>query len=125
MLAFKGAIQGEELSDVVCVVVRYFGGIKLGAGGLIRAYGGAARLVLREAPILVTQPKATFHLSVDSTHVGSVYELLSKTGATPRGEEYHADGSFAVTVTCEVASMEELQASLSDATKGTIKFNDK
>ena len=105
-------------------MVRYFGGIKLGAGGLIRAYGGAARLVLREAPVLETQPKATFHLTVDSTHVGSVYESLSKAGATPSGEDFRADGSFSVTVTCEMALLDQLQTSLSDATKGTVEFND-
>lgn len=119
-----GAIAGEELSDIICVVVRYSGGIKLGAGGLIRAYGGAARLVMREAPILETQPKSTFHLTVDSTHVGSIYESVSKAGATPSGEEYGADGSFAVTVTCEMAVLEQLQTSLTDATKGTVEFDD-
>jgi putative IMPACT (imprinted ancient) family translation regulator len=51
-----GAIRGENLSDTVCVVVRYFGGIKLGAGGLIRAYGGAARLVLQDAPVQILLP---------------------------------------------------------------------
>lgn len=119
-----GAIKGEDLSDVVCVVVRYFGGIKLGAGGLIRAYGGAARLVLREAPVIETQPKTSFQLTVDSTYVGGIYESLSKANATPSGEEYRADGTFAVTVTCELAALESLQASLSDATKGSVEFNE-
>lgn len=106
------------------MVVRYFGGIKLGAGGLIRAYGGAARQVLREAPLIETQPKSTFHLTVDSIHVGSIYEALSKAGAIPSGEEYGADGSFAVTVTCEIAVLDQLQASLKDATKGAVEFDD-
>jgi uncharacterized YigZ family protein len=118
-----GAIKGEELSDVVCVVVRYFGGIKLGAGGLIRAYGAAARQVLREAPVVETQPKASFSLEVDASYVGSIYENLSKSNATPSGEEYRADGKFAVTVTCELASKDSLQAALGDATKGSVVFS--
>ena len=108
---------------MICIVVRYSGGIKLGAGGLIRAYGGAARLVMREAPIIETQPISTFHLTVDSTHVGSVYETLSKANATPSGEEYGTDGSFAVSVTCEMAVLDQLQASLTDATKGAVEFD--
>ena len=118
------AIHGEDLSNVVCVVVRYFGGIKLGAGGLIRAYGGAARLVLREAPVEETQPTASFQVTVDASHVGAIYENLAKAQALPSQEEYRADGTFVVTVTCEVSSKEDLQAVLSDATKGSAEFSE-
>lgn len=43
------AIEGEGLTNTVIVVTRYFGGTKLGIGGLIRAYGDTARLAIREA----------------------------------------------------------------------------
>ena len=43
--------QREEVTNVCCVVTRYFGGILLGAGGLTRAYGGTAKLALNEAGI--------------------------------------------------------------------------
>ena len=41
----------EEVTNVCCVVTRYFGGILLGAGGLTRAYGGTAKLALNEAGV--------------------------------------------------------------------------
>lgn len=44
-------LDNQNLSDVVCVVTRYFGGILLGTGGLVRAYTGAAKLALDEAGI--------------------------------------------------------------------------
>jgi putative IMPACT (imprinted ancient) family translation regulator len=96
----------------------------LGAGGLIRAYGGAARLVLREAPKVTTQPKSSFQLTVDASYVGAIYEALSKAKAIPSGEEYRADGTFAVAVTCEQSLLEELKESLNDATKGGVEFDD-
>lgn len=121
-LPILGAIKGEELSDVVCVVVRYFGGIKLGAGGLIRAYGAAARQVLREAPVDVLIPKATFRASVMSENVGSIYDSVAKAGGVTSGEEYGADGSLSVTITCDLEVSEQLKESLTDATRGSVQF---
>lgn len=51
------AIQGRGLTDTVVVVVRYFGGVKLGVGGLIRAYGGAAAQALDRAELVTVTPK--------------------------------------------------------------------
>lgn len=48
-------IEGHGVAGIVCVVTRYFGGTKLGVGGLMRAYGGAAGQALDRAP-LVTKP---------------------------------------------------------------------
>ena len=64
-------------------------------------------------------------MTVDSSYVGAIYEALAKVSALPSGEEYKADGSFTVTVTCELAVLEALQTSLNDATKGSVEFLDK
>jgi len=117
-----GAIHGEDLSDTMCVVVRYFGGIKLGAGGLIRAYGAAARLVLRDAPISILIPKSTVTVKVDAVHIGAVYDIASKLNAVGSGEEYGTDGSLTVTLTCETSTLEDLRSRLIDSTRGEAKF---
>ncbi|MBW0147022.1 IMPACT family protein [Marinobacter arenosus] len=49
-------IQHKDMGDVLVMVIRYFGGIKLGAGGLVRAYAGAAESVLSAVDRVVQQP---------------------------------------------------------------------
>ncbi|TGN40705.1 YigZ family protein [Marinobacter confluentis] len=51
-----GVIQHKDMGDVLVMVIRYFGGVKLGAGGLVRAYAGAAESVLSEVERVVQKP---------------------------------------------------------------------
>lgn len=59
-----GVIQHKDMGDVAVIVIRYFGGIKLGAGGLVRAYAGAAEQVLSAVGRVVTRPRVTAQLDV-------------------------------------------------------------
>jgi putative IMPACT (imprinted ancient) family translation regulator len=61
-------LRGAEVTDVVAVVTRYFGGTLLGAGGLVRAYGGAVTAALAEAQRVARVPVARFELA--SSHPG-------------------------------------------------------
>ena len=94
----------------------------MGAGGLIRAYGAAARQVLREAPVDVLIPKTTFQVSVMSENVGAVYDLTSKVGGSTSGEVYGADGSLSLSITCNLDDGERLRKNLIDATRGNVQF---
>lgn len=58
-------LQGEELINTVVAVVRYFGGIKLGTGGLTRAYGNAAKLAIDTAEKLPWVEMAQLKLQID------------------------------------------------------------
>jgi len=121
-LPILNALRGEALSDTLCVVVRYYGGIKLGAGGLIRAYGGTARQVLQTAPTKVLIPQSTIHVSCTSTHVGSIYDLASKFGASIQNEVYLSDGTLNAWIVCETRVQSKLKECLQDATQGKIEF---
>ncbi len=58
-------IQHKDMGDVLVMVIRYFGGIKLGAGGLVRAYAGAAESVLSAVPRAVQQPMMNATVTMD------------------------------------------------------------
>lgn len=58
-------IQHKGVGDVMVVVIRYFGGVKLGAGGLVRAYAGAAQAVLSGMEVVERVPETVFQLTLD------------------------------------------------------------
>jgi len=119
-----GGINGEDLSDTVCVVVRYSGGIKLGAGGLIRAYGGTARMALRVAEKKILIPKSTTRASTPSSNAGQIYATASKYGGLVEGETYNDQGDLEVTITCDTEHVEAMREDLTNATRGNITFKD-
>ena len=69
-------LKGAELCDVLVVVVRWFGGIKLGKGGLVRAYGDAARQALAQVRRRERFPTERLALEVPYTAVGAVKRLV-------------------------------------------------
>jgi uncharacterized YigZ family protein len=72
------AIEASGLQNVICVVVRYFGGVKLGIGGLIRAYGQTARECLENAEKTVYIPTARLQIDMTYEHIGAVLNLVSR-----------------------------------------------
>ena len=72
-------LKKEGLTDVVCGVVRYFGGVKLGAGGLIRAYTRGAVIALEAAHITTWTRHRALLLTCDYTFQGTVSHQLEST----------------------------------------------
>ncbi|GJP55009.1 hypothetical protein CLOM_g14002, partial [Closterium sp. NIES-68] len=72
------AIEGAGVDGVVVVVTRYYGGVKLGTGGLVRAYGGAASGALREATLVPVLKKVALRIVAPVHHVGLLYTLLQR-----------------------------------------------
>lgn len=113
------AIDGQHCDRVGVLVIRWFGGIKLGAGGLARAYGGAAAECLRRAeraPI-VEFAQATLHCPFE--HIGTVHSLLAAHEAAKTGERYDADG-VELRIELPAARLDALAATLRDATRGQV-----
>ena len=72
------AVTVSQLSNVICVVVRYYGGINLGVGGLIRAYGQCARECLASAKIETQIFYKTLQVRTPYEQIGSVLKLCSR-----------------------------------------------
>jgi uncharacterized YigZ family protein len=101
-------IQHKAIGDVMVVVVRYFGGIKLGAGGLVRAYSGAAESVLSQLPLEQRVPMRTALARMDFAHE----QAVRRWAAENRAEVKTADYGEQVLLSLELpaALFEQLQA---------------
>ena len=69
-------LKHNNITNVLCVVVRYFGGIKLGAGGLVRAYSKATAEVLKSAPLYEKKEMEGYHITFDYALISKVDHIL-------------------------------------------------
>jgi len=108
------ALHGSGLVDVVCVVTRWFGGVKLGAGPLARAYGDAAGAALAQAPRVERVLRPRWRVHVSYADVGRLVDDLTTRGLTVE-PEYGADASLLITA----AAGTDLPALVASLTQGT------
>ncbi len=73
-----GQIQSFEVTNVLVVVVRYFGGVKLGVGGLISAYKTAAQMALENATIVEKTINKHFIISFGYAHMNKVMRIIKE-----------------------------------------------
>ncbi len=81
-------LRGRELSDVVAVVSRWFGGTRLGTGGLARAYANAVREALESAPTVRCRMIEEFVIEVDHATAGRLESALRVRGVDVLSTEY-------------------------------------
>ena len=79
-----------DLSDVCAVVVRYFGGILLGAGGLVRAYSESVSAALEQAPLVRRERLGLFEVQVPHAEAGRLENELRSAGYAMTGNDYDA-----------------------------------
>lgn len=112
-------IKKNSLSEICIVVTRYFGGIKLGASGLVGAYTEASAKLIRECNRVEMKLSALLMLSVDYSLLSKIEYLLGVLGATVESKEFGLEVKLLVAVDSE--KVDELNLALSEATKGKIQ----
>ena len=115
------AIEGQGYDQVVAVVTRWYGGIKLGAGGLVRAYGGAAAECLRVAERRPLVVMGEVRLSCHFDDLGSVHAALHAHAAHKLAEHFHETGAN-LHLQLPATQVEALKIQLRDATRNRVRF---
>jgi len=113
-------LEGHDLTNVILIVTRYFGGTKLGTGGLTHAYSDSAARTLKEAGNVERFITDTVSMIVTFAEYNSVERLIRQSGGTIT----HSDFTDVVTVTVEIRAslMERLRADLIEITSGRVRF---
>jgi uncharacterized YigZ family protein len=108
------------VGEIAAVVARYFGGTKLGTGGLVKAYGGIVQLALESLPLAERVDYAEVMLSIGYSNISVVQQAITSLAAEILEQEY----GVAVRYRLRVPRMnaEALRAVVADATRGEGEF---
>lgn len=113
------AIEGQGCDRVAVVVTRWYGGIKLGAGGLARAYGGTAAECLRLAEHIPIVAMARLGLACDFAELPLLKARLRELGAEVVREQFNADGA-ALAFELPAKRVAEAEARIAGLSRGRI-----
>ena len=112
------ALEAEGVDRACVLVVRHYGGTKLGTGGLARAYGGAARLALRGAELTWVRPEAELSVSVAFEHLGALHTEIQRLPGCRKEAEEFGEGGARLRVRLEADLVERFESAVLDATGG-------
>jgi uncharacterized YigZ family protein len=112
-------LRGSGLGDVAVVITRYFGGTKLGTGGLVRAYSEAVRLVVEAVQRAEKVLTHTIMLVIAYTYLERVRLLVAAQGGKVLDEDFAAD--VTLTARLRVEKLPAFQSALSELTNGKVQ----
>jgi uncharacterized YigZ family protein len=120
-LPIYNEIKGKEYLNVLVVVVRYFGGTKLGIGGLARTYAAAARKVIAKAKALTVRITKEISLEFPYDFTGEIMKIIHRFSLDIVRQEYTDSGVFII-LAVPAARLKEVEKTLADVSKGQLKF---
>ena len=84
-------LAGNELINSAIITIRYFGGIKLGTGGLVRAYSDAANLVIENSKLIKYENKSSFFLKLDYGRLSKIEYIINELDIEVRNKSFTQD----------------------------------
>ncbi len=113
-------LLGADVHDTLIIVTRYFGGVLLGTGGLVRAYTRAASDALSASAVVVRQSGYLLTLAADYNSLGKIQYLLAQREISTMDARYTDEVELDVIVPEEKVT--ELESALTEGTAGRIRF---
>ena len=111
-------LMGSGIGEITAVVVRYYGGIMLGTGGLVKAYGGGIQHALKQLTVQQKVPLAEFTLQCDYSQLQLVEKLLSQVGGHILRSEFGA--AVDLVLALPAADATATVSHLFDISRGTL-----
>lgn len=111
-------LTGSGIRNVAVVVTRYFGGVLLGTGGLVRAYSGAVKMALEQCETITRRFGVQLMIRTDYNGVGKIQYLLGSRNVVIQDSVYAADVEMTVLVPIE--EYEKLCKELVESTNGRV-----
>ena len=113
-------LMGNNIGEITAVVVRYYGGIQLGTGGLVRAYGGGVQQALKLLPRQQKVPMLTFTLSCDYAQLSEIERMTGRF----HGQLLHSEFSECVSLTLALphAQVAGFTQNLTDFSRGALSL---
>ncbi len=114
------AIEGRDLINVAAVVTRYFGGTKLGTGGLIRAYSAATFAALDKAAVVAFYPQSILVLRFSYELASPVHQMIAKSGVSILTSDFGEETTYRVQL--KTVAKERFISELTDLTSAKVKI---
>ena len=113
------AIEAQDCDQVAVLVIRWYGGIQLGTGGLARAYGGGANKCLQQAPKRLLVSRTELKCSCSFSELALLKLRISEADGLILAEEFTANG-VDIRLALGAAQIDSVQRQLADLSRGRI-----
>jgi uncharacterized YigZ family protein len=111
-------LMGRGIGEITAVVVRYYGGVKLGTGGLVKAYGGGVQLALNQLPTVLRVPLTEYTLLCDYAQLSGIEALLKQYDGLIVQSDFQA--AVLLRVALPQTWLGELSLRLADMSRGSL-----